>query len=206
MSADKIGAQHRARKAVLYVRQSSAHQVQHNRESQILQYAMRDRLVQLGWSEIEVIDEDLGCSAAGGTTRAGFERMVAEVCLGKVGAVAAREVSRFARNSRDWQQLVEMCRVVDTLLVDQEAVYAPRQGNDRLLLGLKGSLNEYELDLLRHGAHRSNLQPFLAIETTELLMVQDKFLTVHQHKQAAIAEATANRCKLAQPLPHSLTW
>jgi DNA invertase Pin-like site-specific DNA recombinase len=149
MSADKIGAQHRARKAVLYVRQSSAHQVQHNRESQALQYAMRDRLAQLGWSAIEIIDEDLGCSAAGGTTRAGFERMVAEVCLGKVGAVAAREVSRFARNSRDWQQLVEMCRVVDTLLIDQEAVYAPRQGNDRLLLGLKGSLNEYELDLLR---------------------------------------------------------
>ena len=75
--------------------------------------------------------------------------MVAEVCLGKVGAVAAREVSRFARNSRDWQQLIEMCRVVDTVLVDQETVYAPRQGNDRLLLGLKGSLNEYELDLLR---------------------------------------------------------
>jgi DNA invertase Pin-like site-specific DNA recombinase len=149
MSADKIGPQHRVRKAVLYVRQSSAHQVQHNRESQVLQYAMRDRLVQLGWSQIEVIDEDLGCSAAGGTVRAGFERMVAEVCLGKVGAVAAREVSRFARNSRDWQQLVEMCRVVDTLLIDQETIYAPRQGNDRLMLGLKGSLNEYELDLLR---------------------------------------------------------
>ena len=149
MSAEKIGAQHRVRKAVLYVRQSSAHQVQHNRESQILQYAMRERLVQLGWSDIEIIDEDLGCSAAGGVMRAGFERMVAEVCLGKVGAVAAREVSRFARNSRDWQQLVEMCRVVDTLLIDQETVYAPRQGNDRLLLGLKGSLNEYELDLLR---------------------------------------------------------
>jgi DNA invertase Pin-like site-specific DNA recombinase len=75
--------------------------------------------------------------------------MVAEVCLGKVGAVEALEVSRFAHNSRDWQQLIEMCRVVDTVLVDQEAVYAPRQGNDRLLLGLKGSLNEYELDLLR---------------------------------------------------------
>ena len=149
MTSEKIGTQHRARKAVLYVRQSSAHQVLHNRESQALQYAMRDRLAQLGWSEIEVIDEDLGRSAAGGTTRAGFERMVAEVCLGKVGAVAAREVSRFARNSRDWQQLVEMCRVVDTLLIDQETVYAPRQGNDRLLLGLKGSLNEYELDLLR---------------------------------------------------------
>ena len=149
MISEKIGAQHRERKAVLYVRQSSAHQVLHNRESQALQYAMRERLVQLGWSEIEIIDEDLGLSAAGGTTRAGFERMVAEVCLGKVGAVAAREVSRFARNSRDWQQLVEMCRVVDTLLIDQETVYAPRQGNDRLLLGLKGSLNEYELDLLR---------------------------------------------------------
>src|SRR5262250_2542216 len=88
-------------------------------------------------------------SAAGGVQRAGFERMVAQVCLGKVGAVAAREVSRFARNSRDWQQLIEMCRVVDTVLVDQETVYAPRHGNDRLLLGLKGSLNEYELDLLR---------------------------------------------------------
>ena len=149
MSADKIGAQHRSRTAILYVRQSSVHQVQHNRESQVLQYAMRERLIQLGWSKVEVIDEDLGCSAAGGTTRVGFERMVAEVCLGKVGAVAAREVSRFARNSRDWQQLVEMCRVVDTLLIDQEAVYAPREGNDRLLLGLKGSLNEYELDLLR---------------------------------------------------------
>src|SRR4051812_38299612 len=110
---------------------------------------MRDRLAQLGWSAIEIVDEDLGRSAAGGTARAGFERMVAEVCPGRVGAVAAREVSRFARDSRDWQQLVEMCRVVDTLLVDQETVYAPRQGNDRLLLGLKGSLNEYELDPLR---------------------------------------------------------
>ena len=136
-------------KAVLYVRQSSVHQVQPNRESQGLQYAMRDRLLQVDWSQVEGIDEDLGCSAAGGTPRAGFDRMVAEVCLGKVGAVAAREVSRFARNSRDWQQLVEMCRVVDTLLIDQEAVYAPRQGNDRLLRVPKGSLNEYELDLLR---------------------------------------------------------
>ncbi|WP_255326009.1 recombinase family protein [Sphingobium sp. 15-1] len=110
---------------------------------------MRDRLVTLGWSRIETVDEDLGRSAAGGVTRAGFDRMVAKVCLGKVGAVAAREVSRFARNSRDWQQLIEMCRVVDTVLIDQETVYAPRQGNDRLLLGLKGSLKEYELDLLR---------------------------------------------------------
>ena len=146
---EKIGPHHLERKAILYVRQSSAHQVLHNRESSALQYAMRDRLAALGWSQIDTVDDDLGRSAAGGVTRAGFDRMVAEVCLGKVGAVAAREVSRFARNSRDWQQLIEMCRVVDTVLVDQEAVYAPRQSNDRLLLGLKGSLNEYELDLLR---------------------------------------------------------
>jgi len=149
MITDKVRPHHLVRKALLYVRQSSAHQVLHNRESSALQYAMRDRLMALGWSEIEVIDDDLGRSAAGGVQRAGFERMVAEVCLGKVGAVCAREVSRFARNSRDWQQLIEMCRVVDTVLVDQETVYAPRHGNDRLLLGLKGSLNEYELDLLR---------------------------------------------------------
>jgi DNA invertase Pin-like site-specific DNA recombinase len=147
--SDKICPQHLARKAMLYIRQSSTYQVSHNLESQRLQYAMQDRLHQLGWSEIDVVDDDLGRSAAGMVTRAGFERMVAEVCLGKVGAVAAREVSRFARNSREWQQLVEVCRVVDTVLIDLETVYSPRHSNDRLLLGLKGSLNEYELDLLR---------------------------------------------------------
>src|SRR3954462_15695368 len=107
---------------------------------------MQDRLRALGWSEVEIVDEDLGRSAAGLVTRSGFDRMVADVCLGKVGAVAAREVSRFARNSREWQHLVEMCRVVDTVLIDLDTVYAPRLSNDRLLLGLKGSLNEYELD------------------------------------------------------------
>src|SRR5258705_490705 len=149
MMSEKIRPHHLERKAILYVRQSSAHQVLHNRESSALQYAMRDRLTALGWSRIERVDADLGRSAAGGVGRAGFERMVAEVCLAKVGAVAAGGGPRFARNSRDWQQLIEMCRVVDTVLIDQETVYAPRQGNDRLLLGLKGSLNEYELDLLR---------------------------------------------------------
>jgi DNA invertase Pin-like site-specific DNA recombinase len=110
---------------------------------------MRDRLASLRWQQIETVDDDLERSAASGASRAAFERMVAEVFLGKVGAVAALEVSRFARNSRDWQQLIAMCRVVDIVLVDQETIYAPRQGNDRLPLGLKGSLNEYELDLLR---------------------------------------------------------
>jgi DNA invertase Pin-like site-specific DNA recombinase len=147
--SDKINSHHLTRKAILYVRQSSSYQVIYNEESRRLQYAMRERLEQLGWEQIEVIDEDLGRSAAGNVERRGFKRMVAEVCLGKVGAVAAREVSRFARNSREWQRLVEVCRIVDTLLIDHEVVYSPRQSNDRLLLGLKGSLNEYELDLLR---------------------------------------------------------
>ncbi len=158
MSGDnKVQPHHLQRKAILYVRQSSAFQAAHNRESQTLQYAMRAQLVERGWHDIEVIDEDLGRSAAGHVTRTGFERMVSEVCLGHVGVVAAREVSRFARNSREWQQLVEMCRVVDTLLIDQDTVYSPRLSNDRLLLGLKGTLNEYELDLLRQRAWDARL-------------------------------------------------
>lgn len=111
MKHEMISSHHLERKAILYMRQSTAHQVLHNRESGALQYAMRDWLATLGWSCIETIDDDLGRSAAGGVARAGFDRMVAEVCLGKVGAVAARDVSRFARNSRDWQQLIEMTRL-----------------------------------------------------------------------------------------------
>jgi DNA invertase Pin-like site-specific DNA recombinase len=169
--SDKIKPQHLARKAILYIRQSSAYQVTHNLESQRLQYAMQDRLHQLGWREIDVVDDDLGRSAAGLVTRAGFERMVAEVCLGEVGGVAAREVSRFARNSREWQQLVEVCRVVDTVLIDLETVYSPRQSNDRLLLGLnrpdsyhtsystsRGSVNLLEI-LLGHRLREADLTP-----------------------------------------------
>ena len=101
--SDKIKPQHLTRKAVLYVGQSSPHQVMHNQESRSLQYGMKDLLRHLGWNEIDVVDDDLGRSAAGAVPRLGFERMVADVCLGKVGAVAAWEVSRFARNNRDWQ-------------------------------------------------------------------------------------------------------
>ena len=156
--SEKIKPQHLSRKAVLYVRQSSAYQVMNNVESQKLQYGMEAHLRSLGWNVVEIIDEDLGRSAGGGITRTGFERMVAQVCLGEVGAVCAREVSRFARNSREWQQLVEVCRIVDTLLIDQETVYSPRLSNDRLLLGLKGTLNEYELDLLRQRASEARVE------------------------------------------------
>ncbi len=147
--SDRIQRRRLERKAIPCVRQSSAHQVLHNRESGALQCAMRDRLLGLGFAQIETIDDDLGRSASGSAERVGFDRMAAQVRLGRIGAVAVREASRFARNSRDWRRLIEMCRVVDTVLADQEAVYAPRQSNDRLLPGLKGSLNECELDLLR---------------------------------------------------------
>ena len=155
MSNEKIGPQHVARKAMLYVRQSSLHQVEHHHESRRLQYSMRPRLETLGWQEVEVVDDDLGQSGESSARRVGFQHMVAEVCLGNVGAVAAREVSRFARNNKDWHHLVELCRLFDTLLVDQDMIYDARRANDRLLLGVKGSLSEYELDLLRMRAHEA---------------------------------------------------
>jgi DNA invertase Pin-like site-specific DNA recombinase len=148
MICDKVRPHYLERKAVLYVRQSSPHQVLHNRGSRALQYAMRDRLTALAWSEIEVIDDDLGRSAAVGVQRTGFEQMVAEVCLCKSAPLRRVRSRGFAHNSRGWQQLIEMCRVVDTVLIDQETIY-PRHGNDRLSAWIKGSLNEYELDLLR---------------------------------------------------------
>jgi DNA invertase Pin-like site-specific DNA recombinase len=146
---DKIKETHINRKAFLYVRQSSPFQVKHNEESRRLQYAMKQRLHDFGWRDVEVIDGDQGHSADGTADRASFDQMVAEVCMGKVGIVAARELSRFARNSPEWQHLIEVCRVVDTVLTDHDTVYDARHGNDRLLLGLKGNINEYELDVLR---------------------------------------------------------
>lgn len=136
MSADKIGAQHRARKAVLYVRQSSAHQVQHNRDSRVLQYAMRDRLVQLVWSEMKSSMRTSAARQRAEPRAPASSRMVAEVCPGKVGALAAREVwrSRASHATAAIGISSSRCRVVDTLLVDQEAVYAPRQGNVRQAL------------------------------------------------------------------------
>jgi DNA invertase Pin-like site-specific DNA recombinase len=150
MSDPKIAPRHLQRKAILYVRQSSPHQVARNHESRRLQYQMEERLRSLGWRDIEVVDDDLGRSAAAfAGRRDGFQHTVAEVCLGSVGAVAAREIARLSRNNKDWAQLIDMCRVLDTLLVDVDVVYDPRRANDRLLLGVKGTLSEYELDLLR---------------------------------------------------------
>lgn len=149
--SDKVFERHTTRKAILYIRQSTMTQVLHNTESRQLQYAMKQRLQELGWNQNDIItiDDDLGHSADGIVDRDGFERMVTEVCLGKAGAVAARELSRFARNNTQWHHLIEMCAVVDTLLIDVETVFDPHLSNDRLLLGLKGNLHVYELDVMR---------------------------------------------------------
>ena len=153
----KITAEHLARQAYVYVRQSTFDQVQHNVESQRRQYGLSERARSLGWSEVIVIDDDLGRSG-GGAHRPGFERLLAALCEGTVGAVFCIEASRLARNGRDWHTLLEFCRLVDTLLVDEDGVYDPRQPNDRLLLGMKGTLSEMELSTLRQRSHAALMQ------------------------------------------------
>ncbi|MFH1572393.1 MAG: recombinase family protein [Acidobacteriota bacterium] len=146
---DKITEAHLSRAAYVYVRQSTQLQVQNNLESKRRQYGLAGRAKELGWLQVEVIDDDLGCSGSGAVARKGFERLVAAVCLGEVGAVLSLEASRLARNNRDWHQLVDLCGLTGTLIIDQDGVYEPRQLNDRLLLGLKGTMSEFELGLFR---------------------------------------------------------
>src|SRR5436190_5736245 len=144
----KITAEHLARSAIVYIRQSTADQLIHNLESQRRQYGLADRARQLGWTAVEVIDDDLGRSG-GGVSRPGFERLLAAICTGAVGAVLAIEASRLARNGRDWHTLIEFCGLVGTIIVDEDGIYDPRHSNDRLLLGMKGTMSELELSLFR---------------------------------------------------------
>jgi DNA invertase Pin-like site-specific DNA recombinase len=148
---DKIKPSHLQRLALVYVRQSSAAQVEQNRESTMRQYALADRAAALGWSapRISVIDEDLGLSGASAHQRGGFARMAAEVALGHVGLVLGLEVSRLARNNADWYRLLDLCSMTDTLIGDADGLYHPSHFNDRLLLGLKGTMSEAELHVLR---------------------------------------------------------
>lgn len=147
----KVTARHLARDAYLYVRQSSLRQVIENTESTQRQYALRQRAVALGWpaDRIIVIDSDLGQSGASATERVGFQRLVADVGMGRAGIVLGLEVSRLARNSTDWHRLLEICALTDTLILDEDGIYDPAHFNDRLLLGLKGTMSEAELHLLR---------------------------------------------------------
>jgi DNA invertase Pin-like site-specific DNA recombinase len=144
----KITTEHLARSACIYIRQSTADQLVHNHESRRRQYGLVDRARQLGWTKVEVIDDDLGRSG-GGIARPGFERLLAAICEGRVGSVLAIEASRLARNGRDWHTLIEFCGLVGTIIVDEDGIYDPRHPNDRLLLGMKGTMSELELSLFR---------------------------------------------------------
>jgi len=147
----KITAQHLSRQAIVYLRQSSASQVEHNRESTERQYALAGKAHELGWPEdrILVIDEDLGLSGSGSVARSGFARLTAEVALARVGLVLGLEVSRLARNNADWHRLIDLAGLTDTLIGDADGIYHPALFNDRLLLGLKGTMSEAELHVLR---------------------------------------------------------
>jgi DNA invertase Pin-like site-specific DNA recombinase len=151
MTAAKVHSTHCERIAFVYVRQSTWLQVLENRESTERQYNLRERAIELGWppSRVEVIDEDQGRSGSTAIYRTGFQRLAAEVGLGKVGIVLMLEASRLARNNSDWYRLIEICGLSGTLIADESAVYNPREPNDRLLLGVKGTLSEAELFTLR---------------------------------------------------------
>jgi len=153
----KILSEHLARRACVYIRQSTADQLMHNTESQRRQYGLVDRARALGWSAIDVIDDDLGRSG-GGASRPGFERLLAAICEGQVGAVFAIEASRLARNGRDWHTLIEFCGLVGAIIVDEDGVYDPRLANDRLLLGMKGTMSELELSMFRQRSHEALMQ------------------------------------------------
>src|SRR5438874_4130300 len=147
----EVNAGNLKRNAYLYVRQSTLRQVFENTESTKRQYGLRQHAAALGWSQeqIIVIDSDLGQSGASAVDREGFQKLVSEVGLGKAGIVLGLEVSRLARNSADWHRLLEICALTDTLILDEDGIYDPAHFNDRLLLGLKGTMSEAELHVLR---------------------------------------------------------
>src|SRR5437870_5405869 len=206
----KISADHLKRRAIVYIRQSSPIQVTHNLESQRRQYNLADQARQLGFQQVEIIDEDLGRSGSGQVERPGFERLVVEVCSGQVGAVFCIEASRLARNGRDWHHLIELCGLVRAIVIDPDGVYDPGILNDRLLLGLKGTMSEFELNLLRQRsleairqkARRGELQFCLPVgyrwtQNGKIEIVPDRRV---QQESVAAFEAVGDRRGLAAVL------
>jgi len=155
---DKIHEKHLSRSAFVYIRQSTLQQVRNNTESSRRQYALEGRAKDLGFKTVVVIDDDLGISGTGCRERPGFARLLAAVCNGEVGAVFALEASRLARNNRDWHHLIDLCVLTETIVVDAEGVYDPRLLNDRMLLGLKGTMSEFEIGILRQRAQEAYRQ------------------------------------------------
>jgi len=159
LRSDKIHPWHRDRLAVVYVRQSSPQQVLRHQESARLQYGLTERATALGWADerILVIDDDQGESGRHAETRVGFQRLVSEVSLDHVGLILGIEMSRLARSNKDWHQLLELCALFRTLIADLDGVYDPAQYNDRLLLGLKGTMSEAELHILKQRMYEGRL-------------------------------------------------
>ena len=220
--SEKIRSEHLQRGAYIYVRQSTPYQVRHHLEGKERQYALAERARQLGFSKVIVIDEDLGRSGSGSQERIGFGRLLASVCQGLAGAVFALEASRLARNNRDWHHLVDLCALAETLLIDTDGIYDPRSLNDRLLLGLKGSMAEFELGLLRQRARAAFEQKVrrgftlwevpvgfirteeARIEKTPDRQVQQAIATVFQkfHQLGSARQATIWFREEQIPLPH----
>src|SRR5579871_2016462 len=145
----KLTAERLDRGAIVYVRQSTPGQVLHHKEGQLRQYALESQARELGFQSVAVIDNDLGCSGSGLVERSGFQQLVGTVCAGAVGAIFCLEASRLARNGREWHHLIELCGMTQTVIVDPDGIYDPSLMNDRLLLGMKGTMSEFELNLLR---------------------------------------------------------
>jgi len=155
---DKIDDRHLRRAAYVYIRQSTLQQVRNNTESARRQYALESRARELGFEHVVVIDDDLGISGTGSHERPGFAKLLAAVCNGEVGAIFALEASRLARNNRDWHHLIDLCGLTDTVVVDGDGAYDPRSLNDRMLLGLKGTMSEFEIGVLRQRAQAAYQQ------------------------------------------------
>jgi DNA invertase Pin-like site-specific DNA recombinase len=197
----KLTPERLTRRAIVYIRQSSAVQVMHNQESQRRQYGLQQHARELGFRDVVVVDEDLGKSGSGLVERPGFQRVVADVCTGEVGAIFCIEASRLARNGRDWHHLIELCGMVGAVVIDPDGVYDPSLLNDRLLLGLKGTMSEFELNLLRQRsaeavrqkAERGELQfclPIGYIWTPAGKMEMDPDLRVQQALQIVFSKMT----------------
>jgi excisionase family DNA binding protein len=154
----KIAPEHLKGNAVVYIRQSSPYQVVNNLESKRLQYALVERGRQLGWTDVQVIDDDLGRSSTSGAARPGFEKLLEQVCKGNVGAVLSIEASRLARTGREWHTLLEFCGVVGTLIIDEERIYDPRHPDDRMVLGIIGTMSEMESSTFRQRSREARKQ------------------------------------------------
>ena len=204
MTNDKITSEHLARSAIVYIRQSRPHQVVNNLESKRRQYGLVERGHELGWSDVQVIDDDLGRSADG-IARPGFEKLLARICEGTVGAVLSIEASRLARNGRDWHTLLEFCGLVSCLIVDENRVYDPRQPDDRMVLGMKGTMSEMELSILRQRATEARRQNALrgelyGIVAIGYLKADDNRLEKDPNRriQDAIASCFPQVCRAAE--------